>query len=76
MQQPAVVQYHPTLLGFLPGHSPFLRTRNVPKAASLTVSLRTMQSEISFKTDSVKAADSVRDKPAFRNTRTNSTLGS
>ena len=46
------------VFGFLPIRWPFLRTVNVPNPGSLTVSPRTMQSEISFKTDSVKSADS------------------
>ena len=54
------------VFGFLPIRWPFLRTVNVPNPGNLTVSPRTTQSEISFKTDSVKSADSRRERPTLR----------
>jgi hypothetical protein len=44
---------------------PFLRTTKEPKDESFTVSPRSRQSVISFKTSSTNVADSVRDNPTF-----------
>src|SRR5262245_1970406 len=53
------------VLGLRPILWPFLRTTNEPKDESFTVSPRSRQSVISFKTSSTSVADSVRDNPTF-----------
>jgi hypothetical protein len=53
------------VLGFRPTRWPFLRTTNEPNDDSFTVSPRSRQSVISFKTSSTSVADSVRDNPTF-----------
>src|ERR1700730_2752345 len=53
------------VLGLRPILWPFLRTTNEPNDESFTVSPRSRQSVISFKTSSTSVADSVRDNPTF-----------
>src|SRR5258706_12170087 len=53
------------VLGLRPILWPFLRTTNEPNDESFTVSPRSRQSVISFKTSSTSVADSVRDSPTF-----------
>src|SRR6516225_10750593 len=53
------------VLGLRPIRWPFLRTTNEPNDDNFTVSPRSRQSVISFKTSSTSVADSVRDKPTF-----------
>src|SRR5215475_11041281 len=53
------------VLGLRPTRWPFLRTMNEPNEDSFTVSPRSRQSEISFKTNSTNAEDSERDRPTF-----------
>src|SRR5215813_2058781 len=53
------------VFGLRPILWPFLRTTNEPNDESFTVSPRSRQSVISFKTSSTSVADSVRDNPTF-----------
>src|SRR5712691_1769488 len=53
------------VLGLRPILWPFLRTTNEPNDESFTVSPRSRQSVISFKTSSTSVADSMRDNPTF-----------
>src|SRR6516225_9436108 len=53
------------VFGLRPILWPFLRTTNEPNDDSFTVSPRSRQSVISFKTSSTSVADSVRDNPTF-----------
>src|SRR5436190_21347790 len=53
------------VLGLRPILWPFLRTTNEPNDESFTVSPRSRQSVISFKTSSTCVADSVRDNHHF-----------
>src|SRR5258708_36712702 len=52
-------------LGLRPIRWPFLRTTNEPNDDNFTVSPFSRQSVISFKTNSTKADDSVRESPTF-----------
>src|SRR3954468_23094455 len=53
------------VLGLRPTRWPFLRTTKEPNEESFTVSPRSRQSVISFKTSSTSAEDSVRERPTF-----------
>src|SRR5438105_11676626 len=53
------------VLGLRPIRWPFLRTMNEPNDDSFTVSPFSRQSVISFRTNSRKADESVRDRPTF-----------
>src|ERR1700761_1991115 len=53
------------VFGLRPMRWPFLRTTNEPNDDSFTVSPRSKQSVISFKTSSTSVEDSVRDRPTF-----------
>src|SRR5713101_3669797 len=53
------------VLGLRPILWPFLRTTKEPKEDNFTVSPRSRQSVISFRTSSTSVADSVRDNPTF-----------
>src|SRR5712692_2996450 len=53
------------VFGLRPTRRPLLRTMNEPNEESFTFSPRARQSEISCKTNSTSAADSVRESPTF-----------
>src|SRR5215203_5018644 len=53
------------VFGLRPIRWPFLRTTNEPNDESFTVSPRSKQSVISFKTNSTSEDDSVRERPTF-----------
>ena len=53
------------VLGLRPTRSPLSRTTKEPKEDNFTVSPAVRQSQISSRTSSTSAADSVRDSPTF-----------